>query len=76
MKKASTTVLGVDIGGTFTDFVLIEEGRISVHKRLTTPSDPSIALLAGVDFLGLDVQADVVHGSTIATNALLERRGA
>jgi N-methylhydantoinase A len=72
-------ILGVDIGGTFTDFVLIDErGRTRVHKRLTTPDDPSRALLAGVAELGLPPgdAADVVHGSTIATNALLERKGA
>ncbi len=74
--EKSAVVLGVDIGGTFTDFVLVEEGKITVHKRLTTPSDPSAALLAGVEHLCLPAHADVVHGSTIATNALLERRGA
>ena len=71
-----STVLGVDIGGTFTDFVLLQNGRIVVHKRLSTPDDPARALLAGVEHLNLSPKADVVHGSTIATNALLERRGA
>lgn len=69
-------VLGVDIGGTFTDFVLLENGRLTVLKRLTTPADPSEALLAGVADLSLSTEAEIVHGSTIATNALLERRGA
>jgi N-methylhydantoinase A len=69
-------VLGVDIGGTFTDFVVVEDGAIRIHKRLTTPADPSLALLAGVGELNIPHTADVVHGSTIATNALLERRGA
>ncbi|MCC6187934.1 MAG: hydantoinase/oxoprolinase family protein [Anaerolineales bacterium] len=71
--------LGVDIGGTFTDFVLIDEaGRVRLHKRPTTPADPAAAVLAGVDALGFpsDPAAQVIHGSTIATNALLERRGA
>jgi N-methylhydantoinase A len=71
--------LGVDIGGTFTDFVLVDEaGRVRLHKRLTTPGDPAAAVLAGVQALGLpaDPAAQVIHGSTIATNALLERRGA
>ncbi len=70
------TVLGVDIGGTFTDFVLVKDGKITIHKRLTTASDPSEALLAGVEHLSLSPTASIVHGSTIATNALLERRGA
>jgi N-methylhydantoinase A len=69
-------VLGVDIGGTFTDFVFVREGKLTVHKRLTTPSDPSEAMLAGIADLGVESTVDVVHGSTIATNALLERRGA
>ncbi len=72
-------LLGVDIGGTFTDFVLIDEqGQTRIYKRLTTPEDPSRAFLAGVAELDLPPGkgADVVHGSTIATNALLEHKGA
>lgn len=72
-------LLGVDIGGTFTDFVLVDEsGQTRIYKRLTTPDDPSRALLAGVAELDLPAggAVDLVHGSTIATNALLERKGA
>ncbi|MGH2521468.1 MAG: hydantoinase/oxoprolinase family protein [Anaerolineales bacterium] len=70
-------LLGVDIGGTFTDFVLIDDvGRVRQHKRLTTPDDPARSVGEGVRELGLPESALVVHGSTIATNALLERRGA
>jgi N-methylhydantoinase A len=72
-------LLGVDIGGTFTDFVLIgEHGQTRIYKWLTTPDDPSRALLAGVAELDLPPGdgVDLVHGSTIATNALLERKGA
>jgi N-methylhydantoinase A len=71
--------IGVDIGGTFTDFVLLDDaGQVRLHKRLSTPADPAQAVLAGVAFLNLpaDPAALVVHGSTIATNALLERHGA
>ncbi len=71
-----TAILGIDIGGTFTDFVLLQEGAISIHKRLSTPDDPSRSLLAGIEEIALADDADVVHGSTVATNALLERRGA
>ncbi|MGQ9548311.1 MAG: hydantoinase/oxoprolinase family protein [Roseiflexus sp.] len=67
-------VIGIDIGGTFTDFVLLRDGRVTVHKILSTPDDPARALLQGVDLLG--APAAVVHGTTVATNALLERRGA
>jgi N-methylhydantoinase A len=72
-------LLGVDIGGTFTDFVLADDaGRITLHKRLTSADDPARAVAEGVRELGLPAEASalVVHGSTIATNALLERRGA
>jgi len=71
--------LGVDIGGTFTDFVWVDAaGRVRLHKRLTSPADPASSVLAGAAELGVpaDPAAQVVHGSTIATNALLERRGA
>lgn len=70
-------LLGVDIGGTFTDFVLMDDtGRVRLHKRLTSPADPARSFMEGVRELHLPVEALVVHGSTIATNALLERRGA
>ncbi len=64
--------IGIDVGGTFTDFVLVADGAIRVWKRLSTPSDPSQAVLAGLPDV---VPERVVHGSTVATNALLERRG-
>lgn len=76
--------IGVDIGGTFTDFALSDSsgGRMAIHKRLTTPHDPSEAVLAGVAALtsenGIDIAAvsDIVHGTTLVTNAVIERRGA
>ncbi|MCP4360237.1 MAG: hydantoinase/oxoprolinase family protein [Chloroflexi bacterium] len=69
--------LGVDTGGTFTDFVWLDgDGRIQIHKQLSTPYNPSEAILSGVDVLQTPLEASVVHGSTVATNALLERRGA
>ena len=76
--------IGVDIGGTFTDFALSSAtgGRMAIHKRLTTPHDPSEAVLAGVATLiaenGVDIGAvsDIVHGTTLVTNAVIERRGA
>jgi N-methylhydantoinase A/oxoprolinase/acetone carboxylase beta subunit len=77
--------IGVDTGGTFTDFVRIDANGLSTHKVRSTPDDPSRAILEGLSALGLDVSGaaaagstrdDVVHGSTVATNAVLERRGA
>ncbi|MSQ40671.1 MAG: hydantoinase/oxoprolinase family protein [Dehalococcoidia bacterium] len=70
------TVLGVDIGGTFTDLALLEEGRLRVFKLPSTPADPTQAVLEGLQALGVPADADVAHGSTVATNALLEGKGA
>jgi len=70
-------IVGIDIGGTFTDFAAVDTaGRIHIRKRLSTPSDPSRAVLEGLADLKAPTDAIVVHGSTIATNALLERTGA
>ncbi|HNS52385.1 MAG TPA: hydantoinase/oxoprolinase family protein [Anaerolineae bacterium] len=70
-------ILGVDVGGTFTDFCLLDDGgRIRVHKRLTSPRDPSRSILEGIAEIGAGLDTAVVHGTTVATNALLERRGA
>jgi N-methylhydantoinase A len=70
-------LLGVDTGGTFTDMVLLREGRPVVHKVLSTPDDPSRAILEGLAQLGVEQQIGVfVHGSTVATNAVLEHKGA
>jgi len=68
-------VVGVDTGGTFTDFILFDGRRIRTHKVLSTPDDPSRAVLQGLRDLGA-TDAEVVHGSTVATNAFLERKGA
>ena len=75
-------LLGVDTGGTFTDFVLIthsheDETSVQVHKVLSTPKAPEQAILQGIKDLGLSHNKDliVVHGSTVATNAVLEGKG-
>ncbi|MGV6827591.1 MAG: hydantoinase/oxoprolinase family protein [bacterium] len=68
--------LGIDTGGTFTDFVLLRDGEVSVHKVLSTPAKPEQAILQGIHELGLDAaEMRVVHGSTVATNAALEGKG-
>ena len=68
--------IGIDTGGTFTDFVLWDEGGVRVHKVLSTPEAPERAILQGIAELGLDpVGLRVVHGSTVATNAALEGKG-
>ncbi len=73
--------IGVDIGGTFTDLVLLVEGRVAaVAKTLTTPADPSLAVAGGVARLLGQVPpaavGEVVHGTTLVSNALIERTGA
>jgi N-methylhydantoinase A len=73
----STPLLAVDTGGTFTDLVLLEDGEIRTLKVPSTPADPSQAVLDGIrEILGEDERFTLLHGSTVATNALLERRGA
>jgi N-methylhydantoinase A len=76
--------IGVDIGGTFTDFALFDArgGRMAIHKQLTTPHDPSEAVLQGIGTLVkrervaiAEVDA-VIHGTTLVTNAVIERKGA
>ena len=70
-------VVAVDTGGTFTDLLLLGEGRLTALKLPSTPHDPAEAVLAGVRaLLGEDRPFLLLHGSTIATNALLERKGA
>ncbi|VAW80115.1 N-methylhydantoinase A [hydrothermal vent metagenome] len=69
-------LLGVDTGGTFTDFVCFDRGRLRIHKVLSTPEAPELAILQGIRALGLDGKSfHLVHGSTVATNAALENKG-
>jgi N-methylhydantoinase A len=72
-------ILGVDTGGTFTDFVLQSEKELQTYKLPSTPDDPSRAILQGLEyFFGqqLPENLEIIHGSTVATNAFLERKGA
>ena len=78
--------IGVDTGGTFTDIVMRINGDLFTHKVLSTPQNPALAVIQGVSEIvgrvcnpdsSTDTERlDIVHGSTVATNALLERRGA
>lgn len=68
--------IGVDSGGTFTDFVCWRNGRLESFKLRSRPSAPDEVIAEGLAHAGLDSASDVVHGSTVATNALLERKGA
>lgn len=69
-------LVGTDVGGTFTDFVRLIDGRLEVMKVPTTPDDQSRAVSEGLHRLEVADEARIAHGTTTATNALLERRGA
>ncbi|HYZ84074.1 MAG TPA: hydantoinase/oxoprolinase family protein, partial [Bryobacteraceae bacterium] len=71
--------VGVDAGGTFTDFVVLrDDGSLDSFKLRSNPQDPASVILEGLRRAGAltATKAEVVHGSTVATNALLERKGA
>lgn len=77
-------IVGVDVGGTFTDLCAVERttGRVALHKVSSTPANPAAAIIEGIDgiaalagFAPSDIDA-VAHGTTVATNALIQRRGA
>jgi N-methylhydantoinase A len=70
--------IGIDIGGTFTDFVVYEssEGKITTFKVLSDPANPAKTVLQGLQQINMHGSSQIIHGSTVATNALLERKGA
>jgi len=79
--------IGIDVGGTFTDLVAVDDaGRVTLAKSASTPADPSVGVMDGLAILAASLGRDlaellgdterVVHGTTVATNALLERKGA
>jgi N-methylhydantoinase A len=70
--------VGVEVGGTFTDLVAVEGGRVVVTKVPSTPKSPDIGAFAALTASGIDLAGieDLGHGSTVATNAVLERKGA
>jgi N-methylhydantoinase A len=76
MSRGSIFRVGVDTGGTFTDFVVIRDGKIEIFKELSTPRQPDDAIMQGLGRLESSSVKEVIHGSTVATNALLERKGA
>ncbi|MBI4161787.1 MAG: hydantoinase/oxoprolinase family protein [Acidobacteria bacterium] len=69
--------IGIDTGGTFTDFAFVRAGSIQAIKVTSNPRDPAAPILAGLARIGLRGPGiEVIHGTTVGTNALLERRGA
>ena len=70
--------IGIDTGGTFTDFVVARGSRVDSFKIASTPHNPAEAILDGIARILATAGAapsDIVHGTTVATNALLERKG-
>jgi len=68
--------VGIDTGGTFTDFIVLDGRRIRTLKLLSTPANPAEAIIQGLEQLLGTQHCDILHGSTFATNALIERKGA
>jgi len=72
--------LGIDVGGTFTDLVVCDEGAgtLALHKVPSTPQDVAQGLVRGLAQTGVSPEAfaEIAHGTTVATNAILERKGA
>ena len=69
------SILGVDVGGTFTDFYFLTDSGLQIHKRPSSPSNPAESILEGIAEMGWQ-PGEVVHGTTVATNTVLERKGA
>jgi len=69
-------IIGIDTGGTFTDFIWQEGESWGEYKLLSTPANPAEAVLAGLRHIAGERPFDLVHGSTVATNAILEKKGA
>ncbi len=76
----SRNIVGVDVGGTFTDLLMVDEEarRFTVAKVPTTPEDQSVGFLDGIAALAVPAKNldGIIHGTTIGTNAVLERKGA
>jgi len=70
--------VGIEVGGTFTDLVAVDGNRVEVVKVPSTPGNPEIGAFNSLEAAGIDPArvSDLVHGSTVATNAILERKGA
>ncbi|MEA1883804.1 MAG: hydantoinase/oxoprolinase family protein [Thermotogota bacterium] len=69
-------IISADTGGTFTDFVYVKDGKFKILKVLSTPDNPAKAVLKGKDIIAPNNLKELIHGSTVATNAVLERKGA
>jgi N-methylhydantoinase A len=68
--------IAIDTGGTFTDCVWVERGRVRLLKQFSTPADPSQAIAEALQKIGFPAQLTLLHGTTVGTNTLLQRKGA
>ncbi len=78
MQSSGSLKLGVDTGGTFTDFILRVGDELKRYKCASTPVDPSVAILQGIFHFfpdGVPSHLEIIHGTTVGTNAFLERKG-
>ena len=80
-RQSPIVRVGIDTGGTFTDFIFEHNGRLDLFKVPSTPSDPSLAIQQGLERIAESIDRaagdfQIVHGTTVGTNALLQRRGA
>src|SRR3954447_3980921 len=76
IKSPQPLRIAVDTGGTFTDCVAVQRGRLRMLKVFSTPADPSLAIVEGVERLAGNDAVLVLHGTTVGTNTLLQRKGA
>src|SRR5262245_40442512 len=81
VRTDSNVRVGVDTGGTFTDFVFEADGMLQIFKLASTPDDPSRAITEGLARIVTETKAtidaiEIIHGTTVGTNALLQRKGA
>src|SRR5574340_892029 len=74
--RRSELRVAIDTGGTFTDCVWVEDGQLKTLKVFSTPDDPSLAIAEALAKIGARNSVTLLHGTTVGTNALLQRKGA
>src|SRR5213080_5104519 len=75
-RSGSNFRIAIDTGGTFTDCVWVERGRVRMLKVFSTPADPSEAIAEALRKVGAPDSLIILHGTTVGTNTLLQRKGA
>src|ERR1700751_5165788 len=74
-RPATTLRIAIDTGGTFTDCVWVERGHVRMLKVFSTPADPSLAIADAIKKIATDAAITLLHGTTVGTNTLLQRKG-